>query len=152
MIQNKKTIVTVPFLTASLIYEGQGRETGREGWTAWRDQFNSSSNKSFRSHGTITHHSRRLGKRPHSFFSCKEAALEVTFQLVNQSKSVMSCNFRHSDILFVCVCLWSKRGSLWRNLKHYIVKVITLTEFRLALHTKHCESDHTDRTQMSFTC
>ena len=38
-------------------------------------------------------------------FSCKEAALEVTFQLVNQSKSVMSCNFRHSDILFVCVCV-----------------------------------------------
>ena len=38
-------------------------------------------------------------------FSCEEAALEVTFQLVNQSKSIMSCNFRHSDILFVCVCV-----------------------------------------------
>ena len=51
-------------------------------------------------------------KKSFCVFSCEEAALEVTFQLVNQSKSVMSCNFCHSDILFVCVCLWSKRGSL----------------------------------------
>ena len=36
------------------------------------------------------------------FLAAKRAALEATFKLVNQSKSVMSCNFRHSDILFVC--------------------------------------------------
>ena len=36
-----------------------------------------------------------------SIFSCEEAALEVTFKLVNQSKSVMSCNGRHSDQLLV---------------------------------------------------
>ena len=30
-------------------------------------------------------------------FSCKGAALEATFRLVNQSMSVMSCNGRHSD-------------------------------------------------------
>ena len=33
------------------------------------------------------------------FLAAKGAALEATFKLVNQSKSVMSCNFRHSDIL-----------------------------------------------------
>ena len=48
-----------------------------------------------------------------SIFSCEEAALEVTFKLVNQSKSVMSCNGRHSDQLCLCV-----------------VKLITLTELR----------------------
>ena len=37
-----------------------------------------------------------------SFLAAEGAALEATFKLVNQSKSVMSCNFRHSDILFVC--------------------------------------------------
>ena len=36
------------------------------------------------------------------FLAAEGAALEATFKLVNQSKSVMSCNFRHSDILFVC--------------------------------------------------
>ena len=140
-------------------------------------------------------------------FSCEEAALEVTFKFVNQSNSVMLCNFRHSDQL-VCVCLpswshgrnsekhymWSivkmtvwwwrsinlriikqtrviyvnksesgnflqkspfRRWSHWQNLdKHYmwsIVKVITLTELRYALHVKHCEVDHTNRTQISIS-
>ena len=34
--------------------------------------------------------------------SCEEAALEATFKLVHQSKSLMSCNFCHCDQL-VCV-------------------------------------------------
>ena len=60
-----------------------------------------------------------------SIFSCEEAALEVTFKLVNQSKSVMSCNGRHSDQLCLCV-----------------VKLITLTELRT--HVKHSVDDHID--------
>ena len=36
------------------------------------------------------------------FLAAEGAALEATFKLVNQSKSIMSGNFRHSDILFVC--------------------------------------------------
>ena len=83
-------------------------------------------------------------------FSCEGAALEVTFKLVNQSKSVMSCNGRHSDQLLVnqsksvmscnvrhsdqlCLCVRvSPSWSHWRNSdKHYmwiIVKLITLME------------------------
>ena len=44
----------------------------------------------------------RRTNNPHDFLAAEGAALEATFKLVNQSKSVMSCNFRHSDILFVC--------------------------------------------------
>ena len=36
------------------------------------------------------------------FLAAEGAALEATFKLVNQSKSVMSCNFCHSDNQFVC--------------------------------------------------
>ena len=69
-------------------------------------------------------------------FSCEGAALEATFKLVNQSKSVMSgngrhcdqklvnqsksvmsCNVRHSDQLCVCVCVC-------------VIRLIILTELR----------------------
>ena len=53
-------------------------------------------------------------------------------KLVNQSKSVMSCNIRHGD----CVC---------------VIKLITLTELRKALHVKHCGGDYTDGTQINIT-
>ena len=76
----QKPIVTVPFLT-SLIYEVRGRETGREGCMAVRDQFNSSSNKSFISHETITHHSGKLGKHLHLFSPSNSVLIFNTQQI-----------------------------------------------------------------------
>ena len=62
MIANKKKIVIVPFLP-SLIYVVSSGSWGRgRHGEGGREQFNFGSNKSFRSHETITHHQAR---RPH---------------------------------------------------------------------------------------
>ena len=68
-------------------------------------------------------------------FSSEGAALEATFKLVNQSKSVMSCNGRHGDKLLVN----QSKSVMSSNIHHGDQLCVCV------------QVDHTDGTQISIT-
>ena len=72
--------------------------------------------------------------------------VRFAFKLVNQSKSVMSCNGRHSDQKLVN----QSKSVISCNVCHgdqlcvFVVKLITLTELRYSLHLNHYDGDCTE--------